>query len=428
VALADPLTPDLILEIYSDLPEPGERLGRLVAATLNDCELSRSCCSHLLHLFVPDQAPRTTVEDIYLAHFRHLGGEFWRSLLPALTPTMEPVLKQILAAPQTLRWGVAEAMCETSRKLASSDRIQALAVAQAALVVAKAAPLDILRSDNREELSALAYATLANAFRILDRNREARVAMDEAGVHFSRRGADLLGLEPRYLSLRASLEIWERSYDQALATLAAASAHPNAVQGELQASVCILRSSVRILQDQPALAVPNLEAAVSHLDPDQHPELWCYAMQQRLLLATELKNWEEAEALLPEVERRLQEIGDEFHLIRLRWSQARLAEGRDQPEAAEALYLRTREAFLRHGLSYSAALVMVELAELLLRQGRLEEVKTYAAETATEFERQGVEPELIGALTLLEQAVLGQRLTVELLARIRRQINRQKRS
>lgn|GEM_PF-1303898 len=428
MTLADPLTPDLILEIYSDLPEPGERLGRLVAATLNDCELSRSCCSHLLHLFAPDQASRTTVEDIYLAHFRHLGGEFWKSLLPALTATMEPVLMQILAVPQALRWGVAEAMCETSRKLASSDRTQALAVAQAALVVAKAAPLDFLRSDNREELSALAYATLANAFRILDRNREARLAMDEAGVHFSRCGAGLLGLEPRYLSLRASLEFDECHYDQALSTLATAIAHPNAAQRELYSSLLIQRSSIRIWQDQPALAVPDLEAAVALLQPDQHPELWCYAMQQRLLLATELKDWEEAEALLPEVERRLREIGDEFHLIRLRWSQARLAEGRDQLEAAEALYLRVREAFLHHGLSYNAALVTVELAALLLRQGRLEEVKTYAAETATEFERQGVEPELIGALTLLEQAVLGQRLTVELLARLRRQINRHKHS
>jgi tetratricopeptide (TPR) repeat protein len=422
------LTPDLILEIYSDLPEPGERLGRLVAATLNDCDLSRSCCSHLLHLFAPDQAPRTTVEDIYLAHFRHLGGEFWKSLLPALTPTMEPVLKQILTAPHPLRWGVTEAMCETSRRVAVSDRSQSLPIARAALVVAAAVPLDFLRSENREELLALAHATVANALRMLDQTQEARLVMDEAETHHVRLGTGLLGLTPRYLTLRASLETWERRYDLALGTLAQAITHPNSASGDLYARLHLQRSSVQILRDQPTLAVPDLEAAVAHLDPDQHPELWCYAMQQRLSLATELKNWQEAEALLPEVERRLREIGDEFHLIRLRWSQARLAEGRDQPEAAEALYLRVREAFLHHGLSYNAALVTVELAALLLRQGRLEEVKTYAAETATEFERQGVEPELIGALTLLEQAVLGQRLTVELLARIRRQINRQKRS
>ncbi len=427
MALADPLTPDLILEIYSDLPEPGERLGRLVTATLNDCELSRSCCSHLLHLFAPDQAPRTTVEDIYLANFRHLGGEFWKSLLPSLTPAMEPVLKQILAAPQALRWGVAEAMCETSRKVAFSDRSQALPIARAALKVAAAVPLDFLRSENREELLTLSHASVANALRMLDQTQDARVVMDEAEEHSARIGSGVLGLTPRYLSLRASLETWERRYDSVLSTLAEAITHPQAAGGELRARLFIQRSTVRLLQDQPAVAVPDLEAAVSHLDPDQHPELWCYAMQQRLLLATELKNWEEAEALLPEVERRLREIGDEFHLIRLRWSQARLAEGRDQPEAAEALYLRTREAFLHHGLSYNAALVTVELAALLLRQGRLEEVKTYAAETAAEFESQGVEPELIGALTLLEQAVLGQRLTLELLARIRRQIHRKAR-
>jgi tetratricopeptide (TPR) repeat protein len=275
---------------------------------------------------------------------------------------------------------------------------------------------------------ALTYATLANAYRILDRNHEARRAMDKAEQDMARVKVGFLGHVPRILSLRASLEIWERNYDKALETLETARRHEQANEEGLQASLLILRSSIRILCNEPALAQPDLKQAIALLDPDQDQRLWCYATQQRLLLATELQRWDEAEALLPEVEQRLQEIGDEFHLIRLRWSQARLAQGREQFANAEALYRQTREAFLKHDLSYNAALVTVELAELLFRQGRLEEVKGYAAETAAEFERQGVKPELIGALTLLEQAVVGQRLTIELLARIRQQIHRHRRA
>ena len=146
-------------------------------------------------------------------------------------------------------------------------------------------------------------------------------------------------------------------------------------------------------------------------------------MHNRLLALTELGRWDEAEALLPEVTKLVDSIDTKpVDALFVHWIEGRIATGRNHPAEAETIYLSVRRAYLDLKLPYRAAAVTLDLAGLLLGQNRLEEVRHYANEMIEEFRRQEAGVELIGAFALLEQAVLGQFLTADLLSRIRRHL------
>jgi len=420
------VTPEIVLRLYRENPDPGERLSRLLHRAFVDCPDSRRHCAHLQHFFGETSTGVIRHSDLYLAHWRSEGARYWQRIQPLIHQTngMEKVAESAWGARAELRWGLVEAMCQTSRCLGAVDRQIAFECARASLPLANAVPLGPLTAEARSELLALVQANIGNSFRCLDRTPEARSAFEQSFRHLEMAADRPLGHTALILSLRASVDISDRNYPQAIATLGEALSSLREEQAELHARIMLKRSSIRIYQRQFECALSDLNRTIDLLRDGEHPRLWCLAMQNRLLVATELGRWDVAETLVPEVGRSLRKLDDKVHLIRLRWSQARIALGRGRAAEAEDLYLQVREGFLHHQLAYNAALVTVELAQLLLEQGRLEQVKQYALETAAEFERQGVEPELIGAIALLEKAVLAQRLTVQLLARIQRQLQR----
>ncbi len=418
------VTPEVILRLYAGNPTPGEGLAYLLRRTFAECEESRRHCEHLVHLFEEPSAATVCHVDVYLTHSRWVGRQTWDRLWSLLPRRFEEITRLALREPLDATWGLAEAICEESRSLASRDREVAVALGHLAVAIAEAAPVGPLRDTARSELLALAHATLANAFRTSDMVSRAYDAM-EVALGFLRRGEEgLLGLIPAVLSLKGSLEVTKKQYPAALVTLRTALGTCQNHQFLLRVRLLIQRASVHIYQNQYDLAEDDLHQVATILDPSRQPELWCYAKQYHLFIATEAGQWEKADLLVTEVEGQLREFGTEVHLIKLGWCKARLELNKGHFGEAESQYLKAREDFLHHQLAYNAALVTVELAQLLLEQGRLEEVKHYALETAAEFERQGVEPELIGAIALLERAVLAQRLTVQLLARIQRQLQR----
>ncbi|MFP5286141.1 MAG: hypothetical protein ACLGI9_10425, partial [Thermoanaerobaculia bacterium] len=66
--------------------------------------------------------------------------------------------------------------------------------------------------------------------------------------------------------------------------------------------------------------------------------------------------------------------------VRLRWTEGFIAFGLGRLDEAEAAYREVQRDLLVHGVLYSVALVSLDLALLLSRQGRTEELKLLATE------------------------------------------------
>jgi tetratricopeptide (TPR) repeat protein len=416
------LTPELILRLYTRVPVAGEPLGAMVRDILETSPKSQDACGHLLHLFREDCAEEITLWDVYLAHYRWAGQQRWKEIQSGWDPNSPLPVAALREAPPPIFWGLVEGICESSRRLAASNPPAAHTLAEVARDLARQAPTEITGTRAREELIALTWATEANAFRVQDEVESARIAMDKAMDQLVSARPPLLGLTPAILSLRISLEFWERDFQQALETVAEALAF--APSRLLRARLLVNRAHILVILRRPDEALESLQQAIPAIDRNEDPRLWYCAAEHQLLILTELERLDEAEALLPEVRRLVAKDATDVDALQVLWVEARLALGRGAHVRAEALYEEVRDGFLNHRLAFSAAVVTLELCRLLLEQGRLEEVKTEAASTLQELHRQKVAPEFISALVLVEQAVLGQRLTLRVLQQARNLLDR----
>jgi tetratricopeptide (TPR) repeat protein len=232
---------------------------------------------------------------------------------------------------------------------------------------------------------------------------EARSSLKLAERHFP--PSNTLGLQSAFLSIRASIEIDECHYQDALQTLD--DALLCAAQPEEKARVHLQKSMIWLYSGELLEALREVERAVDFLRESDEPCLIYTAAQHRVELLSRLGRFEDAAALLPKVRTLMEVERSTLHILRLDWVEARIAAGLGRVAEGEALYRQVRAAFLEHGLPYKAAIATVELARHLFRQGRFPEVAALAMESAAEFRRQGVEPEVLGALALLEEATSG---------------------
>lgn len=99
-------------------------------------------------------------------------------------------------------------------------------------------------------------------------------------------------------------------------------------------------------------------------------------------------------------------------------SEGNIAFGLGRLDEAEAAYREVQQEFLKHGVLYSVALVSLDLALLLSRQGRTGELKLLAAELTATFSAQEVHREANAALVLFQRACEEERVSAELIARL----------
>ena len=105
-----------------------------------------------------------------------------------------------------------------------------------------------------------------------------------------------------------------------------------------------------------------------------------------------------------------------------------IGERRAASAEAETALWELRDAFLDRGLGFDAALVTLELALVLLRQGGEEGVRDLAEETVALFEERGAQPYVIDAMRFLRDAGPreGRPLTPDLLTRMAELLQRQR--
>ncbi len=142
---------------------------------------------------------------------------------------------------------------------------------------------------------------------------------------------------------------------------------------------------------------------------------------QRFNLAvvyTHTGRFAEAAALAEQVRAVAAERGDHHETSRVVWLRGRIAAGQGQIELALSLLDQARQEFAARGMEYDVALALLEIAALLLQEGRTAEVKTLAAGLAKIFEAGQIHPEARAALKLFREAIEQEAATADLARRV----------
>ena len=346
----------------------------------------------------------------------------WREA-PELLRSMEelPVAEQHRRAQEDETfhtWGFCQLLLQRSRESISED--PALALTRAELAVEVSRHLGpAYDPDWVLDLRARACARLGNARRVLGELWSADAAFREAESCLSRSTSGNTWARAEVLDLKSSLRQDQRRFDESLDLVRRAHLLYQE-EGDVHGVAKILLKESKIFREMGDLdrAIAALRETIPEIDAAGDPRLSGAARHNLLYCLMESGRHQEAWDLLPDVRDRFRDSARPLDQVRLRWAEGGLAYELGRIEEAEAAYREIGEEFLRQGMFHNAALVGLDLARLLLQQGRIEELKTLAVELLAAFEAREIHREARAALVLFQRACDEERLTVELVGRV----------
>jgi transcriptional regulator with XRE-family HTH domain len=305
---------------------------------------------------------------------------------------------EIIADPRSHTWAFSELLCKESIAAASRNPRQAVALADAAVSIARS----LSELPFKSRLLGYALAHSANALRAAGDLAAAGHVMHESEAHWSPEGVDPLTDAVTY-TLRASLRRTQGAFEEAIAL------HNLALQssGAESLRVEILVSKAYTLDEAGDLEamVEVLREASSALTPETDPRLHWSIRHNLLDALSKAGHYADAQALLPEVRRLIVRGGSrELDFARLQWIEGRIAAGLGRLEEAVPLLLRARGVFMSQGIALDAALLTLEISEIYLAEGRSETVRDLARNLATLFQAQALPRETLAALNLFRRA------------------------
>lgn len=374
----------------------------------------------------PGRSPAEIFSEVHETVERHLR-QAWRSLLGLAPRTVPPREEDRVVAKQQLpqlakltpgqraavvrrgrdyhAWALAIEAGEASEEAASRDPKETTRMARLARDFAELVD-DPTGWCNAIRSYALAYE--GNAARISGRLKEARAIFEEA-KRLSEGASDPYGLldHGRLSDLEASLCRAERRPKEALKLLDRAIAVGRSpgralikkgftleVMGEYGRAIEVLREAEPKVQDNERLSymrLYNLAVCLTHVG-----------------------EFEEADVHLQEVRRLTARRGDEIELIRVTGLEGKILAGLGRRAAGRFYLEQALGQFAERSMAYDVALLTLEVARLLLEEGRTAEVKALATQLAAAFESENVHAEAEKALGLFREAAEREAATVEL--------------
>ena len=272
--------------------------------------------------------------------------------------------------------------------------------------------------DWQHEIHAYALAHLGNVQRVLGDLLGAAEMFAAADVLWQPaidNVGNVLGYEPRYLALKASLRRAQRKLPEALELLEgalAASPRP-----ELRARILISQAKVHEEEGRIEDAIEVLRLAREGADEGDARLRVCLA-QNHLDYLSKAGRYVEAQAMLPDVEPLIRELGTESDRLRFRWTRARIAKGLGRAQEAIAELEEVRHGFATLELPYDAALSSLELAHMYAQLGQIQEAVSVVRDALTILAALKVEREQLMAVRVLTQAVQDGQVTVELISQV----------
>ena len=306
-------------------------------------------------------------------------------------------------------WARVEHLLELSYEMRFRNPEQMLLLAQGAASVANtlgALPIDQGRYTRvlKADLRARAQIGLANAYRLNHDFAHAENCL-EAAAELIEKGH----CAPRTLGLLkdiyAAILMDQRRLDEAIRLLGSLRRHYLAFGETHLAGRTLIRKGIALfIGARPQAAIEATSEGLASLTADRDPELLSFGLHSLISASVEAGNAREAGKLLRESGLSHAWAADPLSLLKLRWAEGTIFAGIGELSRAGEIFKETREAYLRRDRRYMVALINMDFADLLLRQGRRAEVKPLAEEALRTFRDMKVESEALKAVCLLGAA------------------------
>jgi tetratricopeptide (TPR) repeat protein len=296
-------------------------------------------------------------------------------------------------------WARVEMLLELSFEMRYRDRQVMLELALSAQRVAdRLQPTAFHPESLLFDLRARVAAEVANAERVNERFLRAEEAVETARSLLEQGTGELM-IQAYVDEVEASLLKDNRRLREAELLLSQAHrAYRRLGETHLAGRALMTRGICRAIQGKPAQAVPFLRQAVDLLDGSRDPQLLAAAHHNLLDALVDAGNLGEAGRMLLESGLRQTFADDPLNLLRIRWVEGKILAGRDRFKEAERVFTEVRDGFRVQGLELVSANAGLDLAKLLLRQGKNEVVHELAKELVAHAKERKIHPEAVNAL------------------------------
>lgn len=430
------LTREKVETLIAWMGLPPERID----ATLDLLAANRASSRELPALSDPQRKASAQVEAI-VAKAARMTADYTRALLTLLTTEGEalkarqeaeilwnqlkrhsPAMRRQLVEDgmKYRSWALCARVAAESVGKAPNHPKEAQELAELALLIAELTPGEDLW---RQRIAGYAGLFLGNARRACNNFPGADHAFSHARKLFE---AGAPG-DPGFLNeawlpaLESSLRRDQRRFPEALKRIEEALALD---RGELRAQILLNKSRLHETLGDPEASMLALLEAAPLIDPAQEPRD-AFGLRFNLAAAMcALERFEDAEAGLPDVRALAQRLGEELDLTRSVWLQGKVDAGFGRSRQARAAFEQVRRIFSGRELAFDYALVCLDLALLLLGQGKTGEVRALAEEMLTIFRSQQVEREPLAAIQFFCEAAKREAASVELARRVVKYLHR----
>lgn len=327
------------------------------------------------------------------------------ALLEKATPAQRSTLVKVSSRLWT--WACAEAAAEESVQAASRDLEEAMAWARLGTEIAELVPGP---EGWTNRIKGFTQAHVANILKAKGEIKAADAMLEEAKKLWLAGSDPDQILDPgRLLDLEAALRGVQRRFDDALRLLEEAQDVSRCPEYTLISKGVILEA----MGEYDGAAEAFLEAAplVEKSDDPRLSYIWRFNLA---VTYTHLGLYTKAVELVQHVQQLVNDRGDEVESIRVIWLRGRISAGLDHRSDALSLLELARTKYAARDMWYDVALALMEMAALMLDEGRAPEVRALIPGVVKEFQSRDVHREALVALSLFEEAVQLDTATAEM--------------
>ncbi|HEY8021685.1 MAG TPA: tetratricopeptide repeat protein, partial [Thermoanaerobaculia bacterium] len=147
---------------------------------------------------------------------------------------------------------------------------------------------------------------------------------------------------------------------------------------------------------------------------EREPKLVAITYHNLAYVLNEMGQPREALALVTRARLLYFELGEALGLIRLQYTEGKIALNLGRLDQAEGILREVRKSFVEKGMAHDAALASMDLAQVYTRQGRHAEIRVLSDELLPIFQARDLQREVIAALILFQRAAEADAVTLAL--------------